>query len=83
MVERFNGRISGILKTHHLRSGKDLRETLHRYVDLYNHRMPQAALGGKTPLKAKKEWFKNPTPSCSIEGLVIVRDVTASDHGGT
>ena len=36
MVERFNGRISDILKTHHFRSGEDLRATLHRYVDLYN-----------------------------------------------
>jgi len=46
MVERFNGRISDILKTHHFRSGEDLRATLHRYVDLYNHQLPQAALRG-------------------------------------
>jgi len=59
MVERFNGRISDILKTHHFRSGEDLRATLHRYVDLYNHQLPQAALGGKTPLEAMKEWFKS------------------------
>jgi len=59
MVERFNGRISDILKTHHFRSGEDLRATLHRYVDLYNHQLPQAALGGKTPLQAMKDWFKS------------------------
>ena len=59
MVERFNGRISDILKTHHFHSGEDLRATLHRYVDLYNHQLPQAALGGKTPLQAMKEWFKS------------------------
>jgi len=28
-------------------------------VDLYNHQLPQAALGGKTPLQAMKEWFKS------------------------
>ena len=59
MVERFNGRISDILKTHHFRWGEDLKATLHRYVDLYNHQLPQAALGGKTPLQAMKEWFKS------------------------
>jgi len=75
MVERFNGRISDILKTHHFRSGEDLRATLHRYVDLYNHQLPQAALRGKTPLQAMKDWFKS-SPELSIEGLMIVRDVT-------
>ena len=34
------------LKTHHFRSGEDLKATLHRYVDLYNHQLPQAALRG-------------------------------------
>ena len=32
---------------------------MHRYVDLYNHQLPQAALRGKTPLEAMKEWFKS------------------------
>jgi len=60
VVERFNGRISDILKDPSLLYlGEDLRATLHRYVDLYNHQLPQAALGGKTPLEAMKEWFKS------------------------
>ena len=59
MVERFNGRISDILKTHHFQSGEDLRATLHRYAALYNHQLPQAAPGGKTPLQAMKAWFKS------------------------
>jgi len=59
MVERFNGRISDILKTHHFQSGEDLRATLHRYVASYHHQLPQAALGGKTPLQAMKAWFKS------------------------
>jgi transposase InsO family protein len=59
MVERFNGRISDILKTHHFNSGEELGRTLHRYVDLYNHYLPQSALGSKTPIQAMKEWFKS------------------------
>ncbi len=59
MVERFNGRISDILKTHRFQSGEDLRATLHRYVTLYNHQLPQSALGSKTPLQAMMEWFKS------------------------
>lgn len=59
MVERFNGRISDILKTHRFQSGEDLRTTLQRYVALYNHELPQSVLGGKTPLQAMKEWFKS------------------------
>ena len=55
MVERFNGRISDILRTHHFRSGEDLVATLHRYVYLYNHQLPQSALGAKTPIEAMKE----------------------------
>jgi len=57
MVERFNGRISDILKTHHFHSGEDLAESLHRYVFLYNHQLPQSALGSKSPIQAMKEWF--------------------------
>ena len=57
MVERFNGRISDVLKTHHFVSGQDLEETLMRYVALYNHQLPQLALKSKTPLQAMKEWY--------------------------
>lgn len=57
MVERFNGRISDILKTHHFASGEDLEQTLLRYVVLYNHQLPQSALGSKSPIQAMKEWF--------------------------
>lgn len=40
MVERFDGRISDILKTHHFLSGEDCAETLRRYVFLYNNQLP-------------------------------------------
>jgi transposase InsO family protein len=56
MVERFNGRISDVLTTHHFSSGEDLSATLHRYVQLYNQQFPQSVLKGLTPLQAMKDW---------------------------
>ncbi len=35
MVERFNGRISDVLQSHHFVSGEDLAQTLHRYVHVW------------------------------------------------
>ena len=58
MVERFNGRIEEVLQGHHFRSGEELELTLHRYVWLYNQKLPQSALGSKTPLQAMKAWHK-------------------------
>jgi transposase InsO family protein len=37
MVERFNGRIADVLKTHRFNSQEDLAQTLPRHVHLYNH----------------------------------------------
>lgn len=50
MVERFNGRIVDVLKTHRLSSAEDLKQTLMRYVALYNHPLRQSALQRKTPM---------------------------------
>lgn len=63
MVERFNGRIADILKTHHFQSGEDLEETLLRYCLLYNEHLPQAALHSKTPMDAMKAWYAS-HPQC-------------------
>lgn len=52
MVERFNGRIADILKTHHFHSAENLQTTLHRYVFLYNNHLPQSALR----LRAKHQY---------------------------
>lgn len=41
MVERFNGRLSQMLRSHHFNSTEDLEKTLHRFVWLYNHHLPQ------------------------------------------
>ena len=55
-VERFNGPIADVLKTHRFNSREDLQQTLERYVALYNHQLPQSALGSKTPMQAMKQW---------------------------
>jgi len=56
MVERFNGRISEVLATHRFHSGEQLQATLERYVSLYNHHLPQKALGHLSPIEAMKRW---------------------------
>ena len=57
MVERFNGRLGDVLRTHRFDSALDVEQTLMRYVALYNHRLPQSALKSKTPIQAMKDWY--------------------------
>lgn len=57
MVERFNGRIREVLNTHHFNRAMDLEHRLWRDVALYNHQLPQSALGSKTPIQAMKDWY--------------------------
>ena len=59
MVERFNGRIAEILRTHHFESRDDLETTLKRYVWLYNHHLPQKALKHQAPIQAMKQWAQS------------------------
>lgn len=56
MVERFNGRISEALRSHHFQSSADLEATLKRYVWLYNQHLPQKALDHEAPIQARKKW---------------------------
>jgi transposase InsO family protein len=56
MVERFNGRISELLEQTRFDSRADLETTLLTYLKLYNHHIPQRAIGSKTPIQALKEW---------------------------
>jgi transposase InsO family protein len=56
MVERFNGRINELLKQTRFDSRADLETTLLSYLKLYNHHIPQRAIGSKTPIQALKEW---------------------------
>ena len=57
MVERFNGRIAQVLTTRRYLSAQDLESTLLRYAWLYNHHLPQKALGHRCPLEALKQWY--------------------------
>jgi transposase InsO family protein len=57
MVERFNGRISEVLATNRFQDGEDLRSAITRYVWLYNHQLPQKALGYQAPIAALKRWY--------------------------
>ena len=59
MVERFNGRISDVLKTNRFDSALDLEQTLMRYLYLYNTQLPQSALGSRTPMQALKGWHSS------------------------
>lgn len=60
MVERFNGRISDVLKTtHFLRSGEHLENTLQRYPALYNHHIPQRNLGHISPVKPSSNGIRS------------------------
>jgi len=56
MVERFNGRIEDVLQSHRFHSGEDLKQTLLRYVHLYNSQLPQSVLKGRSPIAALKDW---------------------------
>jgi transposase InsO family protein len=56
MMERFNGRISELLKQTRFDSRADLETTLLNYLKLYNHHIPQRAIDSKTPIQALKEW---------------------------
>ena len=56
MVERFNGRISDILKTTRFDSSEELSMTLNRYMKIYNHHIPQKNIGHLTPIQKLKEW---------------------------
>ena len=58
MVERFNGCIADILRTHRSNSAEDLLQTLIRYVALYNDQLPQTVLGSQTPIQAMKKWHR-------------------------
>lgn len=50
MVERSNGRIEEVLRSHRFVSGEDFETTLKRYAWLYKQHLPQSALGGRTPM---------------------------------
>ncbi|MGL5949158.1 MAG: IS481 family transposase, partial [Aeromonas sp.] len=58
MVERFNGRISDILRTHHFDSRRSLHELLANYQWFYNNHLPMRVLGHLSPIDAMQAWQK-------------------------
>lgn len=56
LVERFNGRISEVVAQTRFHSAAELEQTLLNYVNVYNCRIPQRALGHLTPLDSLKTW---------------------------
>lgn len=58
MVERFNGRISELVKQTRFTSAAELETTLEHYLKIYNHHIPQRALQHQTPVQALKKWQK-------------------------
>ena len=55
MMERHNGRISGVLATRRYDSSEDLEQTFNRYCWLYNHHIPQKALHHSAPIVAMEK----------------------------
>ena len=58
MVERFNGRISDLVKQTHFANSQELELTLNRYLKIYNHNIPQRALKHQCPIQALQKWFE-------------------------
>ena len=56
MVERFNGRISEIVKQTRFASAQELELTLTNYLNTYNHHIPQRALNHLSPVEALQSW---------------------------
>lgn len=56
MVERFNGRISEVVKQTRFTSAAELETTLMAYLQIYNHHIPQRSLKHQTPVQALKNW---------------------------
>ena len=58
MAERFNGGIGEVVRQTKFESSRQLKETLLRYLRIYNHHIPQKNLGHITPVEALKKWRK-------------------------
>lgn len=56
LVERFNGRISEVVKQTRFTSAAELEATLSAFCKTYNQQIPQRALNHLTPIQALKDW---------------------------
>jgi transposase InsO family protein len=77
MVERFNGRISEIVKTTHFNSAKELQDTMINYLRIYNHHIPQRNIGHLTPIQKLKEWHGK-FPKLFKKLFTIYRDLISN-----
>jgi transposase InsO family protein len=67
VVERFNARIADVIRQTRFKSRAELEATLARYVQTYNHRIPQRALDHRSPSRRCKSGVKT-SQSCSKSG---------------
>ena len=58
MVERFNGRISEVVKQTRFTCAADLESTLTNCLNTYNHHIPQRALDQLSPIESLQIWRK-------------------------
>ena len=58
MVERFNGRISHVVKTTRFANAEEMETTLQQYLKTYNHHIVQRNLAHLTPIQAMKKWYR-------------------------
>ena len=58
MVERFNGRISEVVKQTRFTCAADLESTFKHYLNTYNHHIPQRALDHLSPIESLQVWRK-------------------------
>lgn len=59
MVERFNGRVSQLVKTTRFVDAEDMSTILQQYLKTYNHHIVQRNLDHLTPIKAMKKWYRD------------------------
>ena len=81
MVERFNRCDAKVLATRRYDSAQDLETTLLRYVWIYNHHLPQKALGRRCPMDAMKQWYADKS-HLFTELHAMVRDPTINLQEG-
>lgn len=58
MVERFNGRISQVVKTTYFANSEEMIATFNQYMKTYNHHIVQRNLGHLTPIQTMKKWYR-------------------------
>ena len=58
MVERFNGRISHVVKGTHFSTAEEMIQTLDKYLLLYNQHIMQRNLEHLTPIQSMKKWYR-------------------------